>query len=105
MAVIKAADILAQVTRAKARVTHMDEYFAREVQNDLDHSVEERLNLSLAWSIQLSAIRSDLEDYVRSLPVAVRNKQAKACAQAKAYAEHIEAVHVPACRNWIRSRD
>jgi len=100
MAVIKATDILAQVTRAKARVAYMNEYFGREVRND-DHSVRERLNLSMAHSIQLSAIAEELADYVRKLPQAVQNKQAKACLAAKTYSQEIKEVHVPLCRSWI----
>jgi len=100
MAVIKATDILSQVARAKARVAYMDEYFPAQIALAGEFT-EQKLQLSLAHSIQLSAIARDLKEFVRKLPAPVQNKQAKACETALAYAKTVETVHVSACYNWM----
>ena len=88
MAVIKATDILAEVTRAKARVASAHTFFGASC------SPEDRIKLQA----QLEQTAQQLADYVRKLPMAVQNKQAKACSAAKGYVTHIREVEIP--RVW-----
>lgn len=88
MAVIKATDILAQVAHAKARVASAEMYF-QAAKLDGHHMTEAK------HQAQLEQTAEQLADYVRKLPMAVQNKQAKACSAAKAYADHILKVEIP----------
>ena len=89
MAVIKATDILEQVTRAKARVASAEVYF-QAAKLEGHHMTQAKHHA------QLEQTAEQLADIIRKLPQAVQHKQAKACVQAKAYVTHIHEVEIPA---------